>query len=358
MRIEFHTDRETVAELRLIIYVCEQAIAAHERQIAQLNRRVADESAGQFALNVPGFGAPFANFIPPAPPPVDNAFVAPGAQQFSTVDPNTGEVISAHELARRAFGADFTKEPGLTAAEAFGRFTPAGAVTAATAPAVPPVAAPAAVSSSTNLPPVPTLPANALPVGVVERDANGDPYDARIHSEARTKNNDGSWRFRRKLDEAVKAQVLAEIRSAPVGLVQPNGGAVPPPPPPPAAVVPPPPPPPPVTLPVPVPPPPAARLPDPPVAVVVPPPPVNPTVTAPVPPSATAASSAAATASGPITFRDLVVKLNKAMAAGTVTQESLQLACVELGLDSPAALHSPEYAHLAASLDKMLFPNG
>lgn len=339
MRIEFHTDRETVAELRLIIYVCEQAIAAQEANQRTIFKDTEFRS-------------------PPADPANQRAMYEAVAAACATdpvppttaVDPNTGEVITTQEFARRAFGAEFVK-PGLTAAEAFGRFS----LPAASSPSAPPVA-PVGVAPSAGLPPIPSAP-SAPTAGAVERDDKGDPYDARIHSEARTKNNDGSWRFRRKLDEAVKAQVLAEIRSAPVGIVQPNVGAVPPPPPPPPAAVPPPPPvipPPPLQVPAP----PAARLPDPPLAVVVPAPPVNPTATVPAPPSAIAASSVAATASGPITFRDLVVKLNKAMAAGTVTQEALQLACVELGLDSPSALASPEYAHLAPALDTILFPNG
>lgn len=44
-----------------------------------------------------------------------------------------------------------------------------------------------------------------------EVDKNGLPWDERIHSSNRGKNADGTWRFRRGLDEKVKTKVLAEL---------------------------------------------------------------------------------------------------------------------------------------------------
>lgn len=321
MRIEFISEAESLEGLLLIRQVIDMAIEVRKVQLAEFAARV---KAPELP-NIPKIPTP-----PPTPP-------AP------IVDENTGEVV---------------RQDGTAAAAAFGK--PAN-------PSTPPLASNAGAAGSSNAGTSATANtsessstgASAPPnAGSVDRDSKGIPWDARIHSEAKTKNNDGTWRYKRKLDEATKALVLAEITPA-------NGSA------PPAAngvsaatgVPPLPPPPPPVTLPpatdsqpaVPLPPP-NAGVPDAPVAPVVPTPPVNPTAAAPAPSSATAASSAAGGASR-IDFRTLIIKLNKAISAGTVTQDALTLACRELGLgESPAALGKPENAHLCDSLDALLFP--
>lgn len=74
------------------------------------------------------------------------------------------------------------------------------------APGVSPVAAAAAQN---------TTPAAAAPAtGAVEVDSTGLPYDARIHSGSRKKNNDGTWAKRKNTPDATIAAVTAELRAA------------------------------------------------------------------------------------------------------------------------------------------------
>lgn len=44
-------------------------------------------------------------------------------------------------------------------------------------------------------------------------DVNGLPWDARIHSSSKNKNQDGTWRYTRGGDPVVRAQVEAELRA-------------------------------------------------------------------------------------------------------------------------------------------------
>lgn len=64
-----------------------------------------------------------------------------------------------------------------------------------------------------------------------DRDADGLPWDGRIHSSSKALLVDGKWRQRRNTDPAVVAAVTAELRAA---LGAPALAVVPPPPPPPA----------------------------------------------------------------------------------------------------------------------------
>lgn len=109
-------------------------------------------------------------------------------------------------------------------------------------------------------------------------DANGIPWDERIHSGTKKQNKDGTWARRRNTDDAVYEQVMAELKAAHVALVgdgqTPEGDsaasafgtpappAVPVPPAPPAAAAPP------APAPAPAPAPPAAPAPAPPAAAV------------------------------------------------------------------------------------------
>ncbi len=99
-------------------------------------------------------------------------------------------------------------------------------------------------------PPPPSVPPVA---GIIEYDAKGVPWDARIHSGKKSKNADGQWKARKNLDDGVKAQVLAELAAAGAIKVPADNAPPPPlpaapagdasiPPPPPAASAPPPPP--------------------------------------------------------------------------------------------------------------------
>lgn len=80
------------------------------------------------------------------------------------------------------------------------------------APAAPAMNAGAVVAGGTlTAPPAPTTPAVSTAVSA-DRDKTGIPWDARVHSETRKTNADGTWRFRRNLDEVVKAAVMAELK--------------------------------------------------------------------------------------------------------------------------------------------------
>lgn len=126
-----------------------------------------------------------------------------------------------------------------------------------------------------------------------DRDADGLPWDARIHAGTRALVADGTWRKRRGVDEAVVAQVEAELRALvavqppadPAEVFKPADAPPPPPPAPPAPVAPPPPP-------------------------------------------------AAAAAGDPATFAELMVWLSPRLAAKSVTHEQVRAAAVDAGLAS------------------------
>lgn len=65
-------------------------------------------------------------------------------------------------------------------------------------------------------------------------DVRGLPYDSRIHSAGKSKNQDGTWRYRRGIDETVIEQVEKEIKSiasplqsAPIPPVPPSSPVIP-----------------------------------------------------------------------------------------------------------------------------------
>lgn len=69
-----------------------------------------------------------------------------------------------------------------------------------------------------------------------ELDVNGLPWDARIHSSSKNKNQDGTWRYTRGGDPEVRARVEAALRSmmaegAPATVETQSNDAPPPPPP-------------------------------------------------------------------------------------------------------------------------------
>lgn len=69
-----------------------------------------------------------------------------------------------------------------------------------------------------------------------ELDVNGLPWDARIHSSSKNKNQDGTWRYTRGGDPEVRARVEAALRSmmaegAPATVESQSNDAPPPPPP-------------------------------------------------------------------------------------------------------------------------------
>lgn len=141
------------------------------------------------------------------------------------------------------------------------------------------------------------IPSDALPTV----DAQGLPWDARIHAETKALNKDGTWRRRRNLDPAILEVVEPELRG------QTAAPAAVPLPPAPVAAPPPPPPPP----------------PSPPI------PPLPPVSSVPPAPSATAAAH---------TYESFMREVNVAMMSGKLEIMAVKAACDELGLANLLAL--------------------
>lgn len=166
--------------------------------------------------------------------------------------------------------------------------------------------------------PPPPVAVAAVPVAAV--DATGLPWDARVHSESKAKNKDGSWRTRRNLVPGLLEAVTAELRGSVATLTvpaQPATAAD-------VAAVAVPPPPPPVSLPAPgavvVPPPPSVSLPG------VPPPP---------PP---AAAVLPGNGTQPLDFPTLMKKITQATMTGKLRQDEIPPMLKLLGVDSLTAL--------------------
>lgn len=186
---------------------------------------------------------------------------------------------------------------------------PAGPFVREQPPFPPPLAVvatpPAASSDGAPFAP-PTEPVVA-PAVADGRDADGLPWDARIHASTKVLNADGTWRGRRGVHDETRKLVEAELRQ--------NMAAPAPPPPPPletqADVT---------TERVDMPPPPPPGFQQS-VAPDVPPPP-------PAPP----------TASGPQLFADFMRKVTEAQTAGTLTTDAPMTIAKGLGLASTAGL--------------------
>ena len=159
--------------------------------------------------------------------------------------------------------------------------------------------------ATAGVPPAATSTASAF-----ELDSAGLPWDARIHSEAKKRNADNTWRYRRGVTDEVKGAVTSELRSK-----YPQAATAPPPvsvPAPPAAVVPPP--------------PPASVIPP------VPPAPSQPAGVLPGPPSVAVTD-----------FKSLMAKAGALMQSGKLTHPQLAQACVACGVASlPALMGAPE----------------
>lgn len=105
---------------------------------------------------------------------------------------------------------------GIDPNEIFGAPSSAGADPSSTAP----VATMATTSTQPLIAPPPPAPLTATPVGTaapqslnpVDVDKNGLPWDARIHSSSRAKVTDGSWKYRRGVDDAEVKRVEDELR--------------------------------------------------------------------------------------------------------------------------------------------------
>lgn len=198
------------------------------------------------------------------------------------------------------------------------------APTAAFAPGPVTMVAAPPVANVAPVPPAPQAPG-------IEVDAQGMPWDNRIHSGSRAKVADGSWRQKRNLDPNLLAQVEGELRatmglpvSAPaLAPVSPAGAFAP------AA-----------PEPVAPPPPPAAVVPVPPPFVANAAPSVVPAATTPPPPTPPAGVATTASPSNPVTFPALMQKITQAFIAKTLDQATIQGACQQVGLPSLPMLAS------------------
>lgn len=101
-------------------------------------------------------------------------------------------------------------------------FAMAGAIDTRTAALAPAIASPPLPVAPAPLAPVATAPAAAPAPVAAQYDKLGIPWDQRIHSEKKNFNKDGSWRYRRNLDNAVKASVEAELRASGAVLAAPT----------------------------------------------------------------------------------------------------------------------------------------
>lgn len=156
--------------------------------------------------------------------------------------------------------------------------------------------------------------------GSVEYDSKGMPWDGRIHASSKNKVADGTWRYKRGCDDAVIAQIEAELRAtmgAPAAVAA--GGAAP------------------AFGPHPffdgtaaVPPVPAAVPAAPAVVPVAPAPVVAP------PPAASVAVPVAAAAG--LTYESLIAALPAKITSGELTATQLQEACEKFGVASIGSL--------------------
>lgn len=215
------------------------------------------------------------------------------------------QALTAALVANPSLGAPFTAAvtPVPTAPVASTDSSPAPTTAFAQPAAIAPQ--PATTAAPLTAPPA--------PLGNVERDSKGMPYDGRIHSASKNKVADGSWRYKRGCDEAVIAQVEAELRAAIAAAPAPVGGVGTPWPFPDAVAGP---------------------------AVQVSPTPVAPPpVVAPAPVAAVAVPVPPAAGVGGIdTYEKLMAALPPKIVSGELTPGQMQQACEQYGVPSIAAL--------------------
>lgn len=242
-------------------------------------------------------------------------------------------IADKFDAVARAVGGGKTAPADTDPAAVFG-----GAPAAPLAPSIPQSA-----EASTVAPPAPVIPApttmtpgpavSDAAAGSVELDANGLPWDERIHSSGKTKVKDGTWRYKGGVSPEMIKAVEAELRaraaaSAPSVTAQP--------------------------WPFPVPSdapnvPPAPGVPN---AI-----PAAPNVSAveTLPPPAL--PPATATATDPTTFEQLMPRITAAVAAGTMPPAAVSGACNAHGLASVVALQQqPQYVPLVWATLKQQHP--
>jgi hypothetical protein len=224
---------------------------------------------------------------------------APGA-----IDPHPADGMDPAKVFGVPTGTSVDPSVPAASGSPLASVTPIVRQTAPPAPLAPTESASPAIGLPAQVaaPAPPTQPTVAADTVVAdERDSESIPWDARIHSETRKKNADGTWRLRRNLDPATRASVYAELRDT-------NLARVPKAPPAPAAA------------------PPA------PTATVAPPPPAT------VPVQNGLSMGVPNAPNAPVVpasnFRELMTKVNQALAAGRLTQAQITQACADAQADS------------------------
>lgn len=225
--------------------------------------------------------------------------------------------------------------PGVipSAVEAFGPFTgvAAGDTSQPIAPSADPAATPTSPASSPNGSDA------ATSVSPSDRDFDGLPWDARIHSSNKKKSADGRWMKRRGVSNDTVGKVQAELRAALAANPAPPASAVTPAspvtaPPPPAAPVAP-------LAPVPPAPAPVPGNTPPPVSTASPP--AAAPTSAPLPPEAIAQAQAAAVTgtgqfqegpSAAVVFTGVMREMTTHQASGKLTQEDVASCCAAVGI--------------------------
>lgn len=257
---------------------------------------------------------------------VSDAFVTGTGHRQTPLTPAQVFASSVHAMTQSAEGAAVAPTPLPSAPSTAGVEAPPTAPVEQPASSLPPppVATPPAptgelaATAPTNAV-VPTIPANG-----VDLDAEGLPWDARIHAGSKTKTQKGLWVAKRGLNDAalvarVKAELLAvqaiPVPAAPPGLTSPEqvfadgkaqiaGGA-------------------------------AVQIPLPPAASVVEPPAV---VSGAAASAVIATPPSAPTSNAPVTFQDLLPRVTDAMVSRGLPGDALMKVTTELGLPQVPAL--------------------
>lgn len=268
--------------------------------------------------------------------PADSARLDPsvvfGRVPAGTINPTPAAVATFVPGVSTGVGVAAPLAPPAPAAQSTMTVVPSAVLPGLLAPVppvsltIPPAVSDATTTAGTTAPAapvaanIPTTPDTAAVATASNgRDKDGLPWDARVHSETRKMNADGTWRYRRNLDALVKAAVTAELKALYGGQLTIQTGMVSLPAAPPAPQAPPAP-----TAP------PAPVAPQPPAAPM----PVSDGVPLGVP---NPGQSAAVQALG---FRDFMSAVNKATQAGRLTAVQLNNACKAVNLDGVSALAS------------------
>jgi hypothetical protein len=118
-------------------------------------------------------------------------------------------------LAHTLFGTGDGSTTNIPLAQASSPAASTAAVeTSTTAPAAPPVTSAPPPPVAAPAPPAPPAVATQAPASTGETDRNGYTHDERIHASTKTKNADGTWRYKRGVADTLVETVEAAQRAA------------------------------------------------------------------------------------------------------------------------------------------------